>query len=82
LGEAKFEWGYVLSRPERPEGIPCSVLVARVVSHIDGKTKLAEILSKLNEGASEAQAAQISQSVGSAMQILYVDGIIDEIRGL
>ena len=52
------------------------------VSVIDGRTSVAQMLSRLKEGSDAKQAAQIEQSVLAALQILYVDGAVAELAGL
>jgi hypothetical protein len=62
--------------------MPCSRLVAQLVSLIDGHSSVAELLLRLCEGSEETQGAQIATSALTALQILYVDGTIAELSGL
>ncbi len=82
LGNGEFQWGYVLITPERPQGIPCGDLVAAMLSLVDGRATAAEILGRLTAGVEETQAGQIVGNVLAALRILYVEGAIDEWRGL
>ena len=82
LGEGEFVWGYALTTDMQPEGTPCSGLVATIVSLIDGRTTVAQILAKLKEGSDEGQAARIERSVLATLQILYVDGAVADLAGL
>ena len=80
LTGGEFQWGYVLTTPNRPEGTECSDLVAVLLSRIDGRTSVAELIARLQQGSEEPQTGQIDQSVLGALKILYVDGVIAELR--
>lgn len=86
LGEGEFVWGQVIKSGGGPGGepqnTPCSPLVAMLVSQIDGRTPVAGLLAGLVQGRDDDQAAQIIQSSLAALQILYVDGSIEEMIGL
>ena len=82
LGEGEFLWGYALTSDGQPEGTPCSGLVASMVSLIDGRTSVDQILDRLKDGSDEEQSAQIERGVLSALQILYVDGAVEDLAGL
>lgn len=81
LASGEFKWGYVLITPGRPEGIECSDLVAVLLSRIDGRTSVGELVAKLQEGCHETQRRQVERSALIALQVLYVDGAISELRG-
>ena len=80
VGEGEFQWGRVLTTLHRPEGVPCSDLVAVVVSMVDGKTTVADILARLTARVGEAQAAAVERSVIDALGIMYVDGVVEELE--
>ena len=82
LGEGEFVWGYALTTEGQPEGTPCSDLVATMVSFIDGRTTVAQLLARLKDGSNDEQGAQIERGVLAALQILYVDGAVAELAGL
>ena len=82
IADGEFEWGYVLTTSGRPEGIPCSGLVAKMVALMDGRTSVSEILTGLGGDRHRIQGAQIDHSVMAALQILYVDGAIEDLQGL
>ena len=73
--------GDVLITAGYPEGVPCSRLVAQMVSLIDGHRSVAELLARLCEGRDETQGTQIATSALSALQILYIDGTITDLPG-
>ena len=79
LAEGEFVWGYVLLTQGHPEGTPCSPLVANVVSLIDGRRSVADLLSGLRSGVSEGDVAQAERSALATLGILYVDGAIAEL---
>jgi hypothetical protein len=76
LAEGEFVWGYVLRTAGYPEGTPCSGLVAKLVSLIDGSTSVGALLAKLSEGREASERTLIERNALTALQILYVDGTI------
>ena len=82
LGEGEFVWGTVLTTVSQPEGTPASGLVARLVSMIDGNASVGELLANVRAQGHADQAAMLDRSVLATLQILYVDGTIESIRGL
>ncbi len=81
IGEGEFVWGHVLITPWQPEGTPCSGLVAGLVSLIDGRTSVSELLEKLHGGIGEDQAGRMAWDTIATLEILYLDGAIAELRG-
>ena len=55
---------------------------AKMVSLIDGRASVGELLARLREGLEENQANRIESSALPALQILYVDGAVEELTGL
>lgn len=86
LGEGEFVWGQVITSgnglPGSGQSTPCSPLVAMLVSQIDGITTVSDLLAGLVQGLDENHAAQIIQSSLAALRILYIDGSIQEMKGL
>jgi hypothetical protein len=82
VAEGEFVWGYTLTTAGYPEGTPCSRLVARLVSLIDGRTPTADLLNTLGAGRELSERASIERSALAALQILYVDGTIADLLGL
>jgi flavin-dependent dehydrogenase len=82
LAEGEFVWGYALTTAGYPEGTPCSRLVAQLVSRIDDRTPIADLLNTLGTGREASERASIERSVLAAVQILYVDGTIADLPGL
>jgi flavin-dependent dehydrogenase len=76
LADGEFVWGYVLTTAGYPEGLPCSGLVAALVTNIDGRHPVSELLAGLLEGVDAQQQQQIASSVLSTIEILYIDGTI------
>ena len=81
VGHGEFVWGYVVTTPSHPEGTPCSSLVARMVSLIDGSASVSEQLTKLSDGADQEQESRIESAVLASLKILYIEGAIEELRG-
>ena len=82
IGEGKFVWGHVLTTPWQPEGTPCSTLVAGLVSLIDGRASVDELLAKLISGVDEDQAGRIARDAVATLEILYLDGAVADLRGI
>jgi flavin-dependent dehydrogenase len=82
LAAGEFVWGHVLLTAGYPEGTPCSSLVVRLVSLIDGNLSVGELLAKLGEGREASERALIERSALATLQILYVDGTIADLQGL
>jgi len=82
LAEGEFVWGHVILTAGYPEGTPCSGLVARLVSLLDGGTSIGALLAMLGAGREVGERALIERSVLAAVQILYVDGTIADLPGL
>ena len=76
LGAGEFVWGDVLITDGYPEGTPCSPLAAQVVSLIDGRTTVGEILERVCAGRDPSQLAAIVPAVLQTLRILHVDGTV------
>ena len=81
IGEGEFVWGFVVQTPGHPEGAPCSSLVAVLVSLIDGKTPVGELLARLSSGTEQEQRDQVERAVLDSLTILYVEGAIEDLQG-
>ena len=81
VGYGEFVWGNVVTTPGHPEGAPCSGLVALLVSLIDGRASVAELMTKFLDGAEEDKRTQIESAVLDSIKILYVEGAIEELHG-
>lgn len=82
LADGEFEWGYVLVSPEQPDGVEVSVLVATVMSLVDGHRHMSDILEEVADRVPAAQREAAVEAAAAALQILYVDGTIAGMRGL
>ena len=79
LGEGEFVWGYSLSAVSQPEGMPCSELVAALVSRIDGLTPVAGLVDRLGQGLEQPVRAQLEGAISRTVEILYLDGTIQQL---
>ena len=77
-GDGSFDWGYVLVTASHPEGLPCSNLVARLATMLDGRTSVADLVNSLVAEVDSSQQQQLLSSILTTLQILYVDGTIEE----
>ena len=76
LAEGEFVQGHVLNTVSQPEGVPCSPLVAAVISEIDGHKSISDIVDGLGAHLDQAGHAQLEEAVSRTIEILYVDGTI------
>ena len=79
LGEGEFVWGYSLSAVSQPEGMPCSELVAALVSMADGRTPVSGLVDRLGPGLDQPGRAQLEAAVSRTVEILYIDGTIQQL---
>ena len=79
LGEGEFVWGYSLSAVSQPEGMPCSELVAALVSMADGRTSVSALVDRLGPGLDQPARAQLEAVVSRSIEILYIDGTIEQL---
>ena len=80
LAEGEFVWGMTLSTSSQPEGAPCSPLVAAIARLTDGQTPVSSIIDRLSEGLDDARRADLRTAVTRTVEILYVDGAVEELR--
>ena len=84
LERDSFEWGFVLTSEGRPEGAPVSLPVARLLRGADGRSTIGQIVDQM---AAEArlnpnQRQQLLEQMVVAIGILYIDGAVEDLRGL
>ena len=82
LGTGEFVWGYTLTTNSQPEGTPCSNLVAQLVSRIDGVATVGQLMAQLGSLVEVDRIEDLQRNVLATLQILYVDGTVDELAGL
>lgn len=81
LGAGEFVWGQVLTTDGYPEGTPCSPLAAQVVSLVDGRASVGEILSKMCAGLDASQRPSAVTAALQTLRILHVDGTVKGLFG-
>ena len=79
LGQGEFVWGYSLSAVSQPEGMPCSELVAALVTHVDGLTSVSGLVDRLGQGLDQPTRAQLEAAISRTVEILYIDGTIGQL---
>ena len=79
LGQGEFVWGYSLSAVSQPEGMPCSELVAALVSMADGRTPVSGLVDRLGPGLDQPARAHLEAAVSRTVEILYIDGTIQQL---
>ena len=81
LARGAFDWGFVLSAPHRPEGIDVSPLIQRLVELCDGQRTVADLVAALQNGDEASRRAEfLARTLVQALRILYVDGVVTELR--
>ena len=76
LAEGEFIQGHVMNTISQPEGVPCSPLVAAVISNIDSQKSVSDIVDELGAHLDQAGHAQLEDAVSRTIEILYVDGTV------
>ncbi len=76
IADGEFVWGYVLVTMGYPEGLPCSRLVAQLVSLIDGQRSVDAMLQSMLDAVDAQQRQQLAASVIKTLELLYIDGTI------
>ena len=76
LADGEFAWGYVLVTAGYPEGLPCSRLVAQLVSLMDGQRSVNDILQAMLDAVDAQQRQQLATSMLKTLELLYIDGTI------
>ena len=80
FADGEFQWSAVLATPDRPEGVALSDLVAKVVSLVDGRRTVGDVLHWVSRGVDGAEArATARESTLTALTILYIDGAIEDL---
>ena len=80
LAEGEFEWGNVITSSARPEGTPVSDVVAELLRRMDGETPVRELVRALTANQPVGRAERIERGALMAVQTLYIDGAIQELR--
>ncbi len=77
FADDQFQWSPLLITPDRPEGAPVSHLVAALVSCVDGRQTVAQILDRLTTGIESVdQREMATEAIMSALRILHTDGAV------
>jgi hypothetical protein len=80
LGDDEFVWGSVLTSARRPEGVPCSPVVTDLLGRIDGRRSVGALIGAVSARYPAQPAARLRQSLLFAVETLFVEGAIDELR--
>ena len=76
LADDRFVWGVGLITDGHPEGLPCSALVAQLLTRLNGRRTATDAIADLTNGMDTATIRQIEPAARQALQILYIDGAI------
>ena len=78
FADDQFQWSALLITPDRPEGAPVSQLVAALVSCIDGRQTVSQVLERLTAGIESVEQREMAtEAMMSALRILHTDGVIE-----
>ena len=80
LGDGEFQWGYVLTTPDGPEGTECSPLVAALISEMKEGAPVAALLENLQRQFSSITPEKLEKDLLATISILYTDGAIDQLK--
>ncbi|MEX0783473.1 MAG: NAD(P)/FAD-dependent oxidoreductase [Dehalococcoidia bacterium] len=81
LGEGEFVWGHVISAPGRPD-VPVSRAVAALVEAIDGTSAVRDVVERAVAICGPSGPRLVGFPALEAIGILYIDGVISELRSL
>ena len=76
LADDRFVWGVGLITDGHPEGLPCSALVAQLLTRLNGRRTATDAIADLCNGMDAATIRQVEPAARQALEILYVDGAI------
>ena len=76
LADDRFVWGVGLVTDGHPEGLPCSALVAQLLTRLNGRRTAIDAIADLCNGMDAATIGQVEPAARQALQILYVDGAV------
>ncbi len=76
LAGDRFVWGVGLVTDGHPEGLPCSALVAQLLTRLNGRRTAIDAIADLCNGMDTASIKQVEPAARQALQILYVDGAV------
>ncbi|MGH2633413.1 MAG: NAD(P)/FAD-dependent oxidoreductase [Tepidiformaceae bacterium] len=82
LAEGEFAWGMVITEPGRADHVPVSPFVAQLVAAIDGQAPLDVLVERVTAGVESGAVARLKQVAARAVEILYVDSLVAELRGV
>ena len=78
FADDQFQWSALLTTPDRPEGAPISQLVAALISTIDGRDTVTQILARLTAGIPSHDQRQLADdAIVAALRILHTDGAVE-----
>jgi len=82
LRDGEFVWRSVITAPGRGDHPPISPVVAQLVEAIDGQATVADIVARNAAGLDAETADHLVEAAFRTIEILYIDGIIADLRGL
>tara|TARA_Y100000588_G_scaffold393059_1_gene507387 strand:+ start:442 stop:2061 length:1620 start_codon:yes stop_codon:yes gene_type:complete len=78
LESGMFVRSYVIRSPKRPVGTAVSPIVAAALALADGNRSVMEIIERLST-EHEIQLGEVAPVIASSFEILYIDGVIEEL---
>ena len=76
LADGRFVWGVGLVTDGHPEGLPCSALVAQLLTRLNGRRTATDAIADLCNGLDAATIREVEPAARRTLEILYVDGAI------
>ena len=80
LGDGEFVPGTLIYSKSRPDGVPCGTLVGNLIQLINGHHTIKELTHKVSTSYDVSVREQVVSTILRAINILYKDGIIIELK--
>lgn len=77
LDQNRFIKAQVLRSAGRPDGVPCSPLVAAIVARIDGRSSCRQIIQSLIDELHTQAGPELEQAVLDTVSILVTEGMLE-----
>ena len=72
LDDGRFVWGVGLVTDGHPEGLPCSALVAQLLTRLNGRRTATDAIADLCNGLDAATIREVEPAARQTLEILYV----------
>lgn len=77
LADLRFERGFVVTTPSRPDGVPLSNAAAKLVSLMTGDRSVGDVVLELTATLPPEAARNLAGAAAAVLRTLFVEGVID-----